>query len=497
MSLLAPCPTAHAPARWGFFISTRSFLVLLAFALLAGCGPSVDRYLLIETSLRAHDPKSADAIVQSAEKEYRDKSLVLYGMDRGMTLQLAGDYQQSNALLEQAEEELDRLYTRKIRTETLAFLTNDTALPYEGDPYEQVLINVLKALNYAILGQWQDALVEARRIDHRLNVLSDRTKEKNTYRDDGLARYLSGILYESTGDVNNAFIAYRKAYEAYEASRAWSQTAVPSQLRTDLLRTAEALHFTQELSEYQSLFPGMRWETHQALQDLAHVVVISYNGRAPRKEDRFLDLPISSDALQLVLLNRGLLQSNRYSNRGVDTVLYGLNGRVVRVALPRLIPQKTTVLVDRVSLIPESGTPVTVNTEVVHNVTALAEKALSERMAGMAVKAVARAATKFALAEGATRGAQQAAGKDAAPWIGLLVGLLTKGLAVASEEADKRSWQTLPDEIHLARAWVPPGRYQVQNRFVGDSQDSLLHSAMRTLHLGPGETAVLLQRVMP
>ena len=465
--------------------------------LLAGCAPSVNRYLLIEASLRAYDPKGADAIVAAAEKDYGSKSRVLYGMDRGMTLQLAGDYQQSNAVLEQAEEELDRLYTRRISTETFAFMTNDTALPYEGDPYEQVLINVLKALNYARLGQWQDALVEARRIDHRLNVLSDRTKEKNAYRDDGFARYLSGILYESTGDVNNAFIAYRKAYETFDATRAWSHTAVPPQLRKDLLRTAEALHFTQELAEYRSVFPDTKWETSQALQQLAQVVVISYNGRAPRKEDQFLDLPISLDALQLVLLNRGFAQSNRYSNRGVDTVLYGLNGRVVRVALPRLVQQKTHVTVDRVSLIPDDGTQVTLNTELVHNVTALADKALSERMAGITVKALARAATKFAMAEGATRGAQQAAGKDAAPWVGLLVGLLTKGLAVASEEADKRSWQTLPDEIHLARVWVSPGRYQVQNRLGAESPDPLKPEAMRTLSLGPGETAVLLQRVMP
>ena len=465
--------------------------------LLAGCASSVNRYLLIEASLRAYDPKGADAIVAAAEKDYGSKSRVLYGMDRGMTLQLAGDYQQSNAVLEQAEEELDRLYTRRISTETFAFMTNDTALPYEGDPYEQVLINVLKALNYARLGQWQDALVEARRIDHRLNVLSDRTKEKNAYRDDGFARYLSGILYESTGDVNNAFIAYRKAYETFDATRAWSHTAVPPQLRKDLLRTAEALHFTQELAEYRSVFPDTKWETSQALQQLAQVVVISYNGRAPRKEDQFLDLPISLDALQLVLLNRGFAQSNRYSNRGVDTVLYGLNGRVVRVALPRLVQQKTHVTVDRVSLIPDDGTQVTLNTELVHNVTALADKALSERMAGITVKALARAATKFAMAEGATRGAQQASGKDAAPWVGLLVGLLTKGLAVASEEADKRSWQTLPDEIHLARVWVPPGRYQVQNRLGGESPDPLKPEAMRTLSLGPGETAVLLQRVMP
>jgi len=492
VSLLASSPTASVPARWGFFISTHSFFALLAFVLLAGCGPSVNRYALIETSLRAHNPKGADAIVQSAEKEYGDKSRLLYGMDRGMTLHLAGDYQQSNAVLEQAEEELDRLYTRKIRTETLAFMTNDTALPYEGDPYEQVLINVLKALNYAVLGQWQDALVEARRIDHRLNVLSDRTTEKNAYRDDGFARYLSGILYESTGEVNDAFIAYRKAYEAFEATRTWSHTPVPSQLPIDLLRTAEALHFTQELSGYQSLFPGMEWTTSNALQELAQVVVISYNGRAPRKEDRFIDLPISLDALQLVLLNRGFSQSER--NRGVDTVLYGLNGQVVRVALPRLVPQKTHVPLDRVSLIPDNGTPMTVNTELVHNVTALADKALSERMAVITSKALARAATKFAMAEATTRGAQQAAGKDAGPWVGLFVGLLAKGWAVASEEADKRSWQTLPDEIHLARAWVPPGHYRVQP---SESHDALLPEAMRTLFLGPGETAVLIQRVMP
>jgi hypothetical protein len=497
LSPLASCPTAYILARWGFFISTQSLFAVLAFVLLAGCGPSVNRYLLIDASLRAHDPKGADAIVQQAEKEYGDKSRVLYGMDRGMTLQLASDYQQSNIVLEQAEEELDRLYTRRIRTETLAFMTNDTALPYEGDPYEQVLINVLKALNYAVLGQWQDALVEARRIDHRLNVLSDRTKEKDAYREDGFARYLSGILYEINGDVNNAFIAYRNAYETFEATRAWSQTAVPTQLREDLLRTAEALHFTQELAEYRRLFPDTKWETSQSLQPLAQVVVISYNGRAPRKEDQFLDLPISLNALQLVLLNRGIMQPNRQSNRGVDTVLYGLNGRVVRVALPRLVPQKTQVSVDTVNLIQEeNGTRVTLSTELVHNVTAMADKALSERMAGITVKALSRAAAKFATAEAITRGSQQLAGKDAGPWVGLLVGLLTKGLAVASEEADKRSWQTLPDEIHLARVWIPPGRYQVQSS-AGGSLDPLKPEVMRTLFLEPGQTAVLLQRVMP
>lgn len=464
-----------------------------------GCGPSIDRYLLVENHLRADQFKQADAVIREAEKDYGKKNLVLYGMDRGMTLHLAGDYQQSNAVLEQADEEIERLYTRSIRSETAAFMTNDNALPYEGDPYEQVMVNVVKALNYAMLNQWQDALVEVRRIDHRLNVLSDRRNDRQAYRDDGFARYLSGVLYESAGDINNAFIAYRKAYETYESTRSWSRMVVPAQLRADLLRTAEALNLNQELAEYQRVFPGTPWETTVEQRQLAQVVVISYNGRAPHKEDQFFDLPISLDALQLVLLNRGILQSNRSnpSRRTVDSVLYGLNGRVVRVALPKLVPQKTQVPVDHITLVQEGRNPVIVQTELTQNVSAMAEKALSERMAGITVKALARAAVKFSLAEGATRGAQQAAGRDAAPWVGLLVGLFTKGLAVASEESDKRSWRTLPDEIHFARAWVPPGQYRLQGtHLIGESRTNDGVASGHTLDLKARETAIVIRRVL-
>lgn len=490
MKPFAPRPTAHAPARWGVCVSAHGLAAVLFLLTLSGCGSPGNRYLLVDKSLLASDYRTADAVIQKAEEEYGAKSRVLYGMDRGMTLQLAGEYQQSNEVLEQAEEEVDRLYTRSLRTESLAFMTNDNSLPYEGEPYEQVMINVLKALNYACLNRWEGALVEARRIDHRLNVLTDRTQDKVAYRDDGFARYLSGILYESVGDLNNAFIAYRKAYETFEASRAWLRTGVPSQLRADLLRTAEALHLSQEFSEYERLFPDTVWKSSEEQRQLAQVLVISYNGRAPRKEDQFLDLPISMDALQLVLINRAFTPGNRQQHRAADSVLYGLNGRVVRVALPRIVPQKTQVPVDTVSLIPEQGTPVIVRTELAQNFTALADKALSERIAGIAVKAVARAAFKYSLAEGASRGAQHAVGGDAGPWVGLAVGLLTKGFAVASEETDKRSWRTLPDEIHLARTWVAPGAYRVGSAASGTGVST------KTLSLRAGETAVVIQRVV-
>lgn len=467
---------------------------MLTAVLLTGCGPSINRYALIDQNLLAGNPAQAAAIVEQAEKEYGAKSRVLYGMDRGLTLQLAGDYRQSTMALEQAEEVVERLYTRTIRSEAAAFLTSDNVLPYEGDAYEHVMINVVKALNYAVQDDVQEALVEARRIDHRLNLLSDRVKEPSGYRNDGFARYLSGMLYEAAGDLNNAFIAYRNAFEAYEAMRGWSRISPPPSLRADILCMAEALGLATELDSYQNKFPDVAWEPVSARRQLAQVVMISYNGRAPRKEDRFIDLPISLDALQLVLLNRGLSQSSRYRDRTMDSVLYGLSGRVVRVALPRLVSQKTQVPFETMTLTDAQGTPFTVRSEPAQNLTALAEKSLDDRMPGITAKAVARAASKFALAEGAVIGARHAAGRDAAPWVGLLVGILAKALAVGSEEADKRSWQTLPDEIHVARAWVPAGRYQLAIQPSGQRVST--ERGEQVLDLASGQTAFVIQRVM-
>ncbi|MBX3334839.1 MAG: hypothetical protein KF876_11990 [Nitrospira sp.] len=472
-------------------ISSLSFGFVLL--LLAGCGPSVNRYLLIEQSLQAGDPHRAATIVEQTEPEYGARGRLLYAMDRGMMLQLAGQYEHSNEALNRAEEDIERLYTRSIRTETAAFLTNDNALPYEGDAYEHVMVNVIKALNYAVQGQVDEALVEVRRADHRLNVLGDRVKDKGKYQNDGFARYLSGILYEAAGDLNNAFIAYRNAYEAYGAMSGWSKMSFPPTLRADLLRTTAALGLTTEFESYRKTFPDVVWEPSISGEQSAQVVMISYNGRAPRKEDLLLDLPISLDAVQLVLLNRGVFHQPYGRDRVVDSVLYGLNGRVVRVALPQLVRQKTRVPSEVMTLTDSQGRSVVVRSELAQNVTALAEKSLSERLPAMTVKALARAATKFAMAEGITRGAQHAAGRDAAPWVGLLVELITKGLAVASEEADKRSWQTLPDEIHVARAWVSPGQYRVSVQPPGHR---IMEKDGQAISLVAGQTLFIIQRVV-
>lgn len=474
-------------------------LPLLCLTLaLSACGPSVNRYALIDESLRAGDAQRADAIVEGAQKEYGEKSQVLYRMDRGMTLHLAGRYEDSTAVLEKADQEVEQLYTRRISTATKAFLYNDTALPYEGAAHEQVMLNVLKALNYALAGNLNDALVEARRADHRLNVLADQAGDKpDVYRDDAFARYLSGVLFEAAGELNDAFIAYRKAFDAYVASHAWARTPTPPMLRADLLRITDALHLAEEHAQYRQAFPDIAWQPEADASSRAQIVVVGYHGRAPRKQDQFIDLPISLEALRLVLLTKYAVgpNSNTREARAAESALYGLNGHVVRVALPRLIPQKTAVAYDRISVTGQD-TAMTTQTELVHDVSALAAKQFADQFSGIAVKAVARAAIKYAAAEGVRRGAQAAAGRDAGPLVGLIVGGLAKMLAISTEEADTRSWRTLPDEIQIARLRVPAGTYEVRIRPIGKHGGAVGHELVRTLTVRGGETVFLTDRVM-
>ena len=108
----------------------------------------------------------------------------------------------------------------------------------------------------------------------------------------GFARYLTGILYEAGGDLNNAMVAYRRAYDAYRAKPMGRLVGVPAALRADLLRVSEALGLTSEFQEYRQAFPDATWHPQRDQRRLAQVVLISYNGRAPAHVDQFLDVPL-------------------------------------------------------------------------------------------------------------------------------------------------------------------------------------------------------------
>ncbi len=434
----------------------------------------------VERNLRAGHPDQAVKLIQEAKDEYGRNNRLLYLMDNGMVLHLAGRYQESNAILEEAHLLIEEQYTTRVRDQASALLLNETQLPYAGEPFEHVLINVIKALNYALLSHWSDALVEARRIDHRLNVLSDHA-EGNAYKEDPFARYLTGVLYEIAGDLNNAYVAFRKAEAVYDEVRAWSKVPLPDALKTDLIRVTSALHLTEDLERYQTKYPEVASEaalSHDA--DMAQLIVVSYHGRSPQKEDLFIDVPISLDALYLVALAKSTgLQSTR-STRGGEALLYGIHGRIARVALPRLVPRRAKTAYSTIQLT-DGTTTFNAHSQRMYDISAVAEKNLDDGYNRLVLRAVARTAMKMAAAEGIGIGVRSAGHKSSNDWIGLFALILARIFVLATEEADIRSWRTLPGEIQLARLWIPAGSYSVmmnavdhQGRVIGSPETEQL-----------------------
>lgn len=467
-------------------------LFFVLFLLLQACGPVSSHYVVVEDYLLKGDVASADAVIEKKKEEYGERNAVLYYMDRGMTLHLAGRYQESNQTLEEAERRIEDLFTKRVTTESAAFLTNDNLLPYEGEDFEKVMINMVMALNYVYLDQIESALVEARKVDHKLNVINDKyADKKNAYKEDAFARYLAGILYEAGGEreLNEAWISYRKSLATFRDYAALYKTPIPIVSVQDVMRLTDALSQPDILAEVKKEFPNVEWRSNKELKGQGELVFVSYNGKAPRKEDNFFDIPLSPEAIAIVLATANQNDEVKTAARGIAAI----QGQVVRVALPKFVSQESEVAYAEVSLIPQDGgASVSGRTLLMEDITAIAMKNLDDRIIRITAKAVARAAVKKVLATAVEKKAEKEGGALA----GLIAGSVAHAAAFATEQADKRSWRTLPDEIQIARVAAPPGTYDLQVKYVAKNGAVIEQKSIPKIVIKAGEKRFVSNRIV-
>jgi len=179
--------------------------------------------------------KQASLLIQDARKSaYRKKDRVLYYLDLGMLHHWAGEYELSNELLTQAEDAIEELYTASLSKTIASGLLNDNLLDYPGEDYEDIYLNLFKALNNIALGDKESALVEIRRVQIKLNLLEDKHRSsaevynnseaaggkilsgKSPLHNDVLARYIGLLLYRTQGFPDDARIEKELIDEAWE-----------------------------------------------------------------------------------------------------------------------------------------------------------------------------------------------------------------------------------------------------------------------------------------
>ncbi|MBN1962980.1 MAG: hypothetical protein JW841_18775 [Deltaproteobacteria bacterium] len=416
---------------WGTY-----FILLL---LVSGCGGlnMEKHYQKMRGQMVARDYDDASKYLDKVKQDfYGEKNRLLFYMDKGMVLHLAGKYKESNQFLEKAKTTAQDLWTESVGSNAAAWITTDNALPYQGEDFEKVFIHFVAALNFIDLADYDAARVEARQITNKLELYNSKYTDKsgkNAYKDDAFSRWLSGKLAETEGSAgyNDAWIDYKKALDVYRSDYVTRYgTPVPRFLVGDALRALTKLgpEFSQELATVKAKYPNVSVPDDKGMGE---VILLHLSGEAPYKIDKFWDAKAGN--------------------------------KPIRIAYPEFVPKPFHIASVRVISNNNQGT-----SELAENVTAIAKQNLNDHMARIKAKAIARAIAKAIAAATADAAGKNMGNKKAGAALQLASAIFSVASAV-NEQADKRSWITLPAAINVARIMLPAGDHELQLEFLASN----------------------------
>lgn len=444
-------------------------LALAALLALSGCATYSARMADLRPSLARGDFDGALKLV--TDKGGSDP--LLAWLERGLILHYADRYAESNEAFAAAERTAAERFDRTLAEGAVSLLVSDAGVAYRPRPYEMALVPYYKALNYAWLGQPDEAVVEARAasqllaryVDATLGAVREEDRgELTRVRNDAFLLWFSGMLYESDGELNDAFVAYRNAAVAFEQNAGLLDLEAPTALAGDLARTADRLGFTAELADAARacprVFAGVA-DTSGGLAALraasrrrpgeGELVLLVETGFVPPLGQVRVDFPVFRHA---DYDDRDSWAWSLYGHRG-DYAAWSAGREIeywVSVAAPELEDDAPP---------PYAGVRGDAGTAGGHatgvragNLVRAARVTFDAEKPTIFFRTILRGLAKYLASRGAA-----SAGKG--------VGQLVNLLGAVTERADTRSWLTLPGRIEVLRFALPAGAHDVKLELLG------------------------------
>jgi hypothetical protein len=383
-----------------------------------------------QQAIRNYDYQTALNLTAGNKFLKRKKNTLLYHLELGRLFHLQGQYQESNKHLNYADDLMD--YQNSLADFAASVLVNSNAKKYRAEDFEKILIHYYKALNYSYLNQTEDALVEARRMNLKEMELSEKGKKK--YNKDAFGHLLMGQIYEKSYEYNNAFIAYRNAYEAYtEDFHKLGETA-PNQLKIDILKTAYLSGLYSELNRYEKEF-NIKYTPNAT--PYGEVILYWENGQAPFKVEKNYIFSLVGGVGGFYFVDDEQTMEIPFLGNPNNNSLSNLTA--IRVAMPKY-RHTTPYYQPNYSTIEVNGVDIHKQLAPVENINQVAEQSLQDRF----MKDLGTHLTKLAI----NKLAQQALKSDSTTEA---LGMVLEGIGFITEQADTRNWQSLPSLINYSR----------------------------------------------
>jgi len=412
--------------------------ILIIGVCLSGCASYYQRYEKFQSRVTEGKLDEAEKLLESDKRIQKNRNRLLYLLNMGFINHLQQDFALSNEYFNEADLLIED-YNKKLGSEALALISNPEVKPYRAEDFEEVMIHYYKALNYLNLKDFDASLVEARRMNLTLNRLDDKFKDrKNKYQVDAFAHIVMGLSYEASGQLNDAFIAYRNAYEIYAGERGYFGLECPDQLKQDILRLAVQLGFQSEVEYYEKQF-GFTYK--EVARDHGEAIIFWNNGMGPVKDEWSINFfAIDGEAGYINFTNTDLgltfpIHVGDDEKKRQDLLAL----RVIRVAFPKYVERPTYY--ER-AFVMMDGKRFAV--EQVEDVNAIAFKSLEDRF----IREVSTSLLRLALKKVAEYELQK---QNEA------IGALATIANAVTEKADTRNWQTLPHSISYSRVPLNKG----------------------------------------
>ncbi|MBJ18385.1 MAG: hypothetical protein CL933_03070 [Deltaproteobacteria bacterium] len=433
---------------------------MLSTLFVVGCASTGHVQQRLTAQMMAGDYPAAIEIVEAEkQRSYGGKNRLLYFLERGMLLHVVGRYAESNLAFEEAKRIGNDLYTESLSRTGLSLVSNDYALDYAGENFERTLIHLFSAMNYLKMYEPEAAQVEIRQVGDYLRKLQIDSSNENVYQEDAFARYLSALVYESNGEYDSALVDYKKALDAYGDYSSKFSVARPGSLFPNAGRVAGRLG---QWAGDDLRDRGWDGSTRVIPADSGELVILHYNGLSPIKGQTRFTIPFAEAWLMVALIQVAADDASREDiNRAIALASTISGVDLISVTFPKYVdrPYSIALMEPRVESAAQTTGP-----ELVEDIGAIAKKDLEDRIVRIRAKAIARAAIKYAIQKGVAIAAERA-DDDRGRMLGLGTHVIGNIVRFASEQADKRVWSTLPDQIWMSSMILPAGTHDLEVDF--------------------------------